>query len=113
MHLHPDGGLPSARNGSLTAAYPDVEVTLVTRPKFASFFQEINGVKVFEADMDFQYKGMFGLRDLFRKLLKRANYDVIVDAHDHLRTIILRSAFKFFGYKVVIFKKGRPEKKGR
>ncbi len=96
---------------SLTAAYPDIEITLVTRPKFASFFQEVEGVKVFEADMDYQYKGMFGLRDLFRKLLKRGEYDVIVDVHDHLRTIILRSAFRLFGYKVVVFQKGRPVKK--
>ncbi len=96
---------------SLTDAYPDIEVTLVTRPKFASFFQEIKGVKVFEADMDYQYSGMFGLRALFRKLLKKDQYDVIVDVQDHLHTLVLRNAFKFFGNKVMVFKEGKPEKK--
>lgn len=95
---------------SLTDAYPYIEVTLVTRPKFASFFEELNGVKVFEADMDYKYKGMFGLRDLFRKLLKKDQYDVIVDLHDQLSTKVLRSAFKFFGNKVAIFKNGNRDK---
>ena len=95
---------------SLTDAYPDVAVTLVTRPKFASFFEEINGVKVFEADMDYQYSGMFGLRDLFRKLLKK-QYDVIVDVQDIWSTKVLRNAFKLFGNKAVVFKEGRLEKK--
>ncbi len=96
---------------SLTDAYPGIEVTLVTRPKFASFFEGINGVKIFEADMDYKYKGMFGLRDLFRKLLQKDQYDVIVDAHDCLSTLVLRNAFKFFGNKVAVFKNGDQEKK--
>lgn len=96
---------------SLTAAYPDIEVTLVTRPKFAAFFQEIKGVKVFEADMDYKYKGLFGLRDLFRKLLQKDEYDIVVDVHDDLSTTILRTAFKIFGHGVVVFQNGGSEKK--
>ena len=37
---------------SLVAAYPDVEVTVVTRPKFASFFTDIERVVPFPADVD-------------------------------------------------------------
>ncbi len=95
---------------SLTDAYPDIEITVVTRPKFAFFFQDIHGVKVFEADMDYQYRGMFGLRDLFRKLLKK-QYDVIVDVQDILSTLVLRNAFKFFGNNVVVFNNGKLEQK--
>ena len=35
---------------SLTAAYPDVEVTVVTRPKFGPMFFDIERVSVFPAD---------------------------------------------------------------
>jgi len=96
---------------SLVAAYPLVEIVLVTRPRFASFFKDIDRLKVFEADVDYTYNGILGMRDLFRSLIRKANYDVVIDLHDHLRTIILRSFFMLFGKKVIVFDKGRPEKR--
>jgi ADP-heptose:LPS heptosyltransferase len=96
---------------SLTAAYPDVEVTVVTRPKFGPMFFDIERVTVFPADVDYTYTGIFGLRDLFRKLMRNGPYDLVMDLHDHIRTKILRSLFKLFGSRVVVFEKGRTEKK--
>jgi ADP-heptose:LPS heptosyltransferase len=96
---------------SLVAAYPDVEVTVVTRPKFASFFTDIERVVPFPADVDYTYNGVFGMRDLFKKLLGKGNYEVVIDMHDHVRTMVLRTMFKLFGYPVVVFQKGRLEKK--
>jgi ADP-heptose:LPS heptosyltransferase len=96
---------------SLTAAYPDVEVTVVTRPKFGPMFFDIERVTVFPADVDYTYTGIFGLRDLFRKLMRKGPYDLVMDLHDHIRTKILRSLFKLFGSRVVVFEKGRTEKK--
>jgi len=96
---------------ALVAAYDDVEVTLVTRPKFASFFTDIERVIPYPADVDYTYTGVLGMRDLFGKLMRKADYDMVIDMHDHMRTIILRSLFKLFGVKVVVFEKGRPEKK--
>lgn len=95
---------------ALVAAYPDVEVTVVTRPKFASFFTDMERVVPFPADVDYTYNGIFGMRDLFRKLLRKGSYDVVIDMHDHIRTILLRSLFKLFGTPVVVFNKGRNEK---
>ncbi len=95
---------------SFVASYPDVEVTVVTRPKFASFFTDIDRVIPFPADVDHTYNGIFGMRDLFKKLLKKASYDVVLDMHDHIRTIMLRNLFKVFAGKVVTFDKGRKEK---
>jgi ADP-heptose:LPS heptosyltransferase len=96
---------------SLVAQYPDVEVTVVTRPKFASFFTDIDRVVPFPADVDYTYNGVFGMRELFKKLLRKGQYDVVIDAHDHIRTIVLRTLFKLFGVQVVVFDKGRSEKK--
>lgn len=96
---------------ALVATYEDVEVTVVTRPKFASFFTDIERVVPFPADVDYTYTGILGMRDLFGKLMRRAHYEVVIDMHDHMRTIILRSLFKVFGVPVVVFEKGRPVKK--
>src|SRR5688572_23774288 len=96
---------------SFVTAYPDVEVTVVTRPKFASFFTNMERVVPFPADVDHTYNGILGMRELFKKLLKKASYDVVLDMHDHVRTIVLRSMFKIFFTRVVVFEKGRKEKK--
>jgi ADP-heptose:LPS heptosyltransferase len=96
---------------SLIAANPDVEVTVVTRPKFAPFFYDMERVVVFPADVDYTYNGIFGMRDLFRTLIRKADYDLVIDMHDHIRTMFLRTLFKIFGTEVIVFNKGRQEKK--
>jgi ADP-heptose:LPS heptosyltransferase len=96
---------------SLVATYPDVEVTVVTRPKFASLFTDMDRVVPFPADVDYTYSGIFGMRELFGKLLRKGGYDVVMDMHDHIRTILLRNLFKIFGTPVVVFEKGRKQKR--
>jgi ADP-heptose:LPS heptosyltransferase len=96
---------------SLVSAYPNVHVTVATRPKFASFFENIERVHVFHADVDDKYKGFFGLRKLFRALIAHADHDIVIDMHDHLRTIFLRNLFKLSRIKVIVFDKGRKAKK--
>jgi ADP-heptose:LPS heptosyltransferase len=96
---------------SLIAANPDVEVTVVTRPKFAPFFYDMERVVAFPADVDYTYNGIFGMRDLFRTLIRKADYDIVIDMHNHIRTVFLRTLFKIFGTDVIVFDKGRAEKK--
>jgi ADP-heptose:LPS heptosyltransferase len=96
---------------AVVQTYPDVEVTVVTRPKFAPFFYDIERVIAFPADVDYTYNGLFGMRDLFRTLIRKASYDVVIDMHDHIRTMFLRTLFKVFGTDVIVFNKGRAEKK--
>lgn len=96
---------------SLVAAHSNVEVTVVTRPQFAPFFYDIERVKVFAADVDNTFNGIFGMRDLFRTLIRKASYDFVIDLHDHVRTKILRTFFKLFFTQVIVFDKGRKEKK--
>lgn len=95
---------------SLVATYQDVEVTVVTRPKYAPLFYDIERVVSFPADVDYTYNGVFGMRDLFRKLIRMGDFEVVIDMHDHIRTIVLRTLFKLFGSKVIVFDKGRAEK---
>jgi ADP-heptose:LPS heptosyltransferase len=51
------------------------------------------------------------MRDLFRVLLRKGNFDLVIDMHDHIRTMMLRSMFKLFGTPVIVFDKGRKDKK--
>lgn len=96
---------------SLVAEHKDVEVTIVTRPRFGAFFAGIDRVIVFDADVDHKFKGFFGIRQLFRALILKNNFDVVIDLHDHVRTIILRNLFKIFGKRVIVLDKDRKEKK--
>jgi ADP-heptose:LPS heptosyltransferase len=96
---------------SLVSAHKHVEVTVATRPRFASFFEGLERVSVFEADVDHTFTGLFGLRKLFRTLLGLNNFHVVIDMHDHVRTMMLRNLFKLRGKQVIVFKKGRAEKK--
>jgi ADP-heptose:LPS heptosyltransferase len=96
---------------SVIAANPDIEITIVTRPRFAPFFYDLERVVVFPADVDYTFNGIFGMRDLFRTLIRKADYETVIDMHDHIRTIFLRSLFKLFGTDVTVFDKGRREKK--
>lgn len=96
---------------SLIQACPGLTVTLATRPKFAPFFAGIDGLNVFHADVDVTYRGIRGMRALFKALKRRSDYDMIFDLHDHIRTMILRTFFRISGHRVIVFRKGRKEKK--
>jgi ADP-heptose:LPS heptosyltransferase len=96
---------------SLVSAHHNVEITVVTRPRFAPFFYDIERVKVFPADVDHTYNGIFGMRELFRALIRKASYDLVVDLHDHVRTAMLRTLFRLFFTDVIVFDKGRKQKK--
>ena len=95
---------------SMLQVHQHMAVTLVTRPRFAGFFYGLKGVNVVEADLEGKHRGFWGLVRLFRQLYKE-KYDVVIDLHDHLRTMIIRSLFMLAGTRVVIFDKGRREKK--
>ncbi|HEX7014666.1 MAG TPA: glycosyltransferase family 9 protein [Cyclobacteriaceae bacterium] len=96
---------------SLLEAHSDVTITVVTRPRFAPFFAGIPRLDVVGADVDVVYRGLRGLRALARKLTALGPYEVAFDLHDHLRTMILRTILRLSGLRVVVFKKGRREKK--
>ncbi len=88
--------------------YPDIKLTVLTKPFFKPLFQSLPNVEVVEAKVKTQHKGVIGLYKL-SKFLKTKNIDAIADLHNVLRTKILKCFF--FGKKVVQIDKGRAEKK--
>lgn len=93
---------------ALTAQYPELKITVVTRVFFKPFFQDLENVNVYQADFKGKHKGIIGLYKLSKEV-KALKFDAVADLHNVLRSKILK--LFFFGKKVVQLDKGRTEKK--
>ncbi len=95
---------------ALTRAYPNLEVTVVSRPFFEPFFRPLERVHFFGADVKNNYKGARGLYKLY-KTLEPYRFTAIADLHNVIRSNVLRSFFRLRGSKSAKIDKGRAEKK--
>ncbi|MHA7942489.1 glycosyltransferase family 9 protein [Formosa sp. 3Alg 14/1] len=93
---------------ALITQYPNVKVTVLTRPFFEPFFRDLDAVSIFPADLKGTHKGVFGLYKL-SKSLKKLKIDAVADIHNVLRSKILKAFFT--GTPFVQIDKGRSEKK--
>jgi ADP-heptose:LPS heptosyltransferase len=96
---------------AFTQRYPDAQITLVTRAKFAIFFLPFPNVHVVEADVDGQHNGLKGLLQLVNELRQMASFDVVIDAHQNLRSAVLKTLFRLLGVPSFTIDKGRAEKR--
>lgn len=90
--------------------YPEVKITVVSRPFFKPFFDGIPNLNFFSIDLKERHKGFLGLLRLYSDL-KKANIDAVADLHNVLRSKVVRSLFALSGKKVAATNKGRAEKK--
>ena len=95
---------------SLAYAYPDKRFILVSRERFEQFLVNAPKNLLFEGVDLNKYKGLGGLYNLKKRLMKHRP-DAIADLHDVLRTKILRFYLKLSGVKCASLDKGRAEKK--
>ena len=90
--------------------HPDVKITVVSRLFFKPFFDGIENVYFFPADLNKRHKGFLGLLLLYSDL-RKLNVDVVADLHNVLRSKIIRTLFALSGKKVAATDKGRADKK--
>jgi ADP-heptose:LPS heptosyltransferase len=90
--------------------YPEVKITVVSRPFFKPFFDGIPNLSFFAFDEKEKHKGFLGLLRLFNDL-KCLNIDAFADLHNVLRSKIVRNLFALSGKKTASVDKGREEKK--
>ena len=90
--------------------YPDVQLTVVSRPFFRPFFDDIENVTFFAIDLKERHKGFPGLLRLFSDL-RKLNIDAVADLHNVLRSKVVRTLFALSGKKVAATDKGRKDKK--
>jgi ADP-heptose:LPS heptosyltransferase len=96
---------------ALRGKYPDVTITLVTRPVFDPFFNSKSGLHLVLPDFNGRHKGLTGIFRLFADLKNKGQIDHVIDLHDVIRTKMLRLLFRLYGTPVSVIKKGRSEKK--
>lgn len=96
---------------SLSKFYPDLRITVLSRPFARSFFENLApNVFFMETDLKGEYRGLHGLNVLYRRL-KAKNFTAVADLHDVLRTKYLRMRFVVDGCKVRHINKHRRERK--
>lgn len=95
---------------ALVSQYPEVKVTVVSRPFFKPFFNHIPNVDFFAVDLNNRHKGFLGLYRLYSDL-KKLKVDCFADFHNVLRSKVVRTFFAFSGTKIAFTDKGRDEKK--
>ncbi len=88
--------------------YPEVKLTVLTKPFFRPLFDKIKYCEVVVADTNNSHKGISGLWKLSRQL-RRLKFDAIADLHNVLRSKILRFFLSNIPHAVI--DKGRAEKK--
>jgi len=92
------------------ATYPQVKVTVVSRPFFKPLFEELPEVDFFAVDVKEKHKGLKGLYKLSKEL-KALEIDAVVDFHNVLRTKVVGNFLKLSGIPVKTIDKGRAAKK--
>lgn len=90
--------------------YPQVKITVVSRPFFAPFFNGIPNITFFNVDLKERHKGFIGLLRLFFDI-KQFKIDAVADLHNVLRSKVVRTLFAISGKKVAATDKGRADKK--
>ncbi|PZX95272.1 ADP-heptose--LPS heptosyltransferase RfaF [Flavobacterium aquariorum] len=90
--------------------FPEVKITVVSRPFFKPFFDGIPNLSFFTFDEKQRHKGFLGLCRLFQDL-SALNIDAFADLHNVLRSKVVRTFFAVSGKKIASVDKGREEKK--
>ncbi len=93
----------------LTQTYPELKVTVLSRPFFKPFFEGIPNLDFLEADVYGEHK-RFGLINLANEA-KELGIDAIADLHNVIRSKIITKYLKFKGLETATIDKGRAEKK--
>jgi ADP-heptose:LPS heptosyltransferase len=95
---------------ALATQYPELKITVISRPFFQPFFNGIPNLHFFPFDAKERHKGIVGLWRLFQDL-KPLHIDAFADLHNVLRSKVIRTLFALSGKKVAFVDKGRAEKK--
>src|SRR6187431_730527 len=90
--------------------YPEVKITVVSRPFFKPFFEGISNLSFFAFDEKARHKGFLGLCRLFKDLTAM-DIDAFVDLHNVLRSKVVWTLFALSGKKTASVDKGREGRK--
>jgi ADP-heptose:LPS heptosyltransferase len=95
---------------ALREKYPEVKITVLTRPFFAPFFRGIRDMRFFHLNLKVKHKGLWGLFRLAWEA-KKEGIDAVADMHDVIRSQIIRKLLGLRGCRVSHIDKGKSEKR--
>ena len=96
---------------SLAHQYPDLRISVLSRPFAKAFFSHMpKNVDFIAADLKNEYKGIKGLNQLYGRL-KAKQPTAIADFHDVLRSKYIRTRFTLCGYKTAHIDKHKNGKR--
>lgn len=92
---------------SLAMQYPDVRITMLSRPFARPLFEDLApNVNFMEADVKGEYHGLRGLNTLYRRLVAK-QFTHVADLHNVLRSGYLRIRFNMGRFHVEHLEKHR------
>ena len=95
----------------LAMQYPEVNITMLSKPFVKPLFQDMpHNVHFMAADFNGEHKGISGLNKLFRRLHAK-HFTHVADLHDVLRTKYLRLRFNINKYHVAHIDKHRKQRR--
>lgn len=92
-----------------TQTYPEVKITVLSRPFFKPFFEGIPNLDFLEADVYGEHKRL-GLIKLAKKA-KEQGIEAVADLHNVIRSKLISKYLIFKWVKTTAIDKGRAEKK--
>jgi len=96
---------------AVATAYPDVRITMVSKPLARAFFEDLApNVCFMAADARYELEGLRSLNRLFRRMVAKQPTH-IADLHDVIRTKFLRARFVMGGYPTAHIDKHRDLRK--
>ncbi|WP_435578820.1 glycosyltransferase family 9 protein [Gilvibacter sp.] len=94
----------------LRASYPELKITVVSKPFHKPIFAAIPDVSFLAAEVKGKHKGILGMRTLAKEL-KAQGVTHLADCHNVLRSKMVRSFLNFSGIKRASMDKDRAAKK--
>lgn len=91
--------------------YPNEKWVVLTRKSFQPFFAGIPNLTFFEPELYGRHKGLTGLLRLTQEIRQKHKVSSVIDLHNVLRSMIIRTFLKWQGCSVAFINKGRKEKK--
>ena len=96
---------------SLAMQYPDVRITVLSRPYARPLFEDLApNVSFMEADLKGEYHGVRGLNSLYRRLVAK-QFTHVADLHSVLRSGYLRLRFNMGRFRVEHIEKHRRQRR--
>ena len=90
--------------------YPGVRIVMLTRESFGPFFDGLD-IELFYGDFKRKHYGIGGIHRLYKELKEKYSFDIVIDLHNKLYSVLLRRLFAWGGTQVFTIDKGRVEKK--